>query len=107
MREENRDTDFYSSIKDFNKIVHEPIRLGILTILFTLKNVDYSSFKKELKIQDGNLSTHLRKLEEENYIQVKKEFVKRRPRTIYKITEKGKEGFKNHIKKLEDLLSKI
>ncbi len=100
-------TDDYSGFKDFNKIVHEPIRLGILTLLFTIKQADFSFLKKELNISDGNIFTHLRKLEETKYISVIKKFVNRKPKTIYEITEKGKKAFKAHIKKLEDIFSKI
>ncbi|MFX1399100.1 MAG: winged helix-turn-helix domain-containing protein [Promethearchaeota archaeon] len=87
--------------------MHEPVRLGIMTILVSLNKASFSYLKKELNLNDGNLFSHLKTLENSNYISVKKAFVDRKPRTTYKITEKGKKALLEHVKTLERIISKL
>jgi DNA-binding MarR family transcriptional regulator len=105
LQKENRE---YSSIfRDLDKVIHEPARLGILTILYTIKKANFTYLKQKLDLSDGNISTHLRTLENSGYIKFTKSFVNRMPRTTYMITEKGITAFKEHIKKLEQIISSI
>lgn len=96
-----------SLFKDFNKIIHEPARLGIMTFLYTIKSAEFTYLKKQLNLSDGNLSSHLRTLEKVGYIKVTKTFVNRKPRSTYEITEKGILAFKEHIKRLENIITSI
>lgn len=94
-------------LEDFhhlNKAFENKVRLGIAAILMVNDDVDFNSIKEQLSLTDGNLASHARALEELKYISCKKTFVGRKPKTVYKITKKGKEAFKEHILALENFL---
>jgi DNA-binding MarR family transcriptional regulator len=90
--------------KDLDRVIHAPIRLGIMTILNYLEEVSFNYLKSKMKVTDGNLSSHLSKLEDSGYINVRKEFIKKKPYTSYHITEKGKKAFRNYLQKLESVI---
>jgi predicted ArsR family transcriptional regulator len=78
---------------DFNGLdtaVHGPIRLGVLTALQIDGPLDFTTLKKRLKVSDGAMGMHLRKLEESGYVVCRKAFVGRRPKTTYRITSTGR-----------------
>lgn len=79
-------------------------RLSILAALISGDEVDFTFLQKNLDISDGNLSTHLRKLEAEKYILAKKAFVGRKPKTFFSITSEGRNGLERLLKQLEELL---
>jgi DNA-binding MarR family transcriptional regulator len=96
-------------MKDFNpaevnKLIHAPIRLGIMTILNSVTKVNFLYLRKKLDVTDGNLSSHMEKLEEAGYVSVKKTFLDKKPNTIYRITEKGKKAFRSYLEHLEKIL---
>ena len=93
--------------EELDRVIHERVRLGILTFLARNGETDFGTLKKALDVTDGNLSRHLRVLEEEGIINVKKTFVERRPRTYYKLTEKGKERFQRYLQVLESILKSV
>lgn len=66
--------------------------------------LDFNSLKSLLDVTDGNLASHLKSLEASQYIQVRKEFIERKPNTKYSATPEGKEAFVRHIKAIEQLL---
>ncbi len=90
--------------KELNHLIHSPIRLGIITILNSLEVVSFNYLKEKLSVTDGNLSSHIEKLEEAGYIDVKKEFVKKKPHTSYRITEKGIKAFRKYIELLGNII---
>ena len=77
------------------------IRFFIMTILAMYESADFNFLKKELSASDGNLSVNLTKLEEAGYISSMKEFVRKKPRTTYKITGLGLERLSRHINKID------
>jgi len=93
-----------SIISDINKLFENRIRLGIMSILSVNMDVSFNSLKELLGLTDGNLASHLKALEKNNYLIVTKQFVGRKPNTSYRITENGRKAFENHIKALEALL---
>lgn len=98
-------------MKDFdyqqlNEIIHSRIRLAIMSVLISLEEADFKFLKNKVNTTDGNLSVHLKKLEDAGYTKVKKEFIDRKPVSTYSLTDKGKDAFELYIKKLEDLISK-
>jgi DNA-binding HxlR family transcriptional regulator len=93
-----------SIIARLNKIFDSRIRLGIMSILSVNEFADFNSMKDLLEITDGNLASHLKTLENNNYIQSKKQFIGRKPNTRYEITELGKNCFKEHLNALEKLI---
>ena len=96
----NQDFD----ISRINKVFESRVRLGIMSILAVNEDVDFGTFKGLLNLTDGNLSSHLSALEILNYITVKKEFVGKKPKTTYRVTENGRKVFNEHLNELEKLL---
>ena len=97
-------SDFdYQQIDD---TLHSRIRLAIVAALVSVQQADFNFLKDMVKTTDGNLSTHLRKLEEAGYVSSKKRFVERKPQTTYKITEKGSRALEEYVSTLEKFLKK-
>jgi DNA-binding MarR family transcriptional regulator len=89
---------------EVNKMIHAPIRLGIMTILNSARKVNFIYLRKKLDVTDGNLSSHMEKLEKAGYVSVKKTFIDKKPNTVYRITEKGKKAFRGYLEHLEKIL---
>ena len=90
--------------KKIDEIIHSRIRLAIMAVLINVEDAEFIFLKKQVDTTDGNLSIHLKKLEEAGYISVEKNFVKRKPVSTYKITDKGKNAFETYIKNLEKFI---
>lgn len=87
-----------------DELLHVRIRTAIVAILQSVEKADFNYLKKRTSATDGNLSTHLRKLEEAGYVQVEKKFVGRKPVTNYWLTEQGHQAFINYLANLEEML---
>jgi DNA-binding HxlR family transcriptional regulator len=92
--------------KQLDDIVHGRIRLAIMSFLISTGEAEFSLLKSKLKATDGNLSVHLRKLEDAGYISVAKEFINRKPISTYVLTAKGKKAFSSYIERLEHLIKR-
>lgn len=95
-----------SLINNINKAFDHRIRLGIMSILMVNDYADFKMLKELLEVTDGNLESHTKALEKEDYIKVEKQFIGRRPNTRYIATPLGKAAFKKHINALEKLIGK-
>ncbi|WP_299759400.1 transcriptional regulator [uncultured Pontibacter sp.] len=91
-------------LDNINKAFESRARLGIMSVLMVEEKVDFNTLKENLQLTDGNLASHLRALEEAQYIQVEKQFVGRKPKTTYQATESGKTAFHEHLDALEQLI---
>lgn len=91
-------------IQNINKAFDHRIRLGIMSILMVNESADFSTLKELLGVTDGNLASHSKALEAENYITVEKQFIGRKPNTSYRATSDGRTAFKEHIDALEKLI---
>jgi len=92
------------SFNGLHKAFESRIRLGIMSALAVNEDYDFNSLKELLDLTDGNLASHLKALEKEAFIGVKKTFVGRKPNTRYFITKTGKKAFEEHLKSLEDII---
>jgi DNA-binding HxlR family transcriptional regulator len=92
------------SIDGLHKAFESRIRLGIMSVLAVNDAMDFNALKEYLQVTDGNLASHLKALEGEDFIGVKKSFVGRKPNTKYAMTKKGKKAFDDHLKALESLI---
>ena len=92
------------SINGLHKAFDSRLRLGIVSALAVNEMLDFNSLKEFLDITDGNLASHLKALEKEKFISVKKSFVGRKPNTKYFMTKTGKKAFDDHLKALERLI---
>jgi len=91
-------------LKDINKAFENKVRLGIMSALVVNDFMDFNSLKDLLDVTDGNLASHLKYLEKNEYVIFEKEFVNRKPNTKYAVTKEGKHAFVKHIKAIEKLL---
>ena len=87
-----------------DKAFENRLRLQIMSVLMVNDRYDFNSLKELLDTTDGNLASHLKGLEKEEYILVHKSFLGRKPNTNYQATEKGKAAFKQHLYALEKLI---
>ena len=87
-----------------DKAFENRLRLQIMSVLMVNDQYDFNSLKELLDTTDGNLASHLKGLEKEEYIVVHKSFLGRKPNTNYEATEKGKTAFKQHLDVLEKLI---
>ncbi len=92
------------SLEQFNKAFENRIRLQIMSVLVANENYDFNSLKDLLEVTDGNLASHLKAIEKEEYILVNKTFIGRKPNTQYAVSEKGRSAFIKHLEALEDLI---
>ena len=92
-------------IANINKAFENRVRLGIMSVLMVNEFLDFNSLKELLKVTDGNLASHLKSLEANKMIKVKKQFIGRKPNTTYIATDTGKEMFKKHLEALENLIN--
>lgn len=92
--------------KQLDDTLQSRIRVAIMAALVSVVEADFNFLKEMVKTTDGNLSTHLRKLEDAGYILMKKKFVDRKPQTKYKVTEKGRRSLEEHVSILEKLIKK-
>ena len=93
-------------INNLNKAFDHRIRLGIMSVLMVNASVDFKTLKELLEATDGNLASHLKALEKQNYIVVSKQFIGRKPNTSYAATLLGQQEFKKHIEAIEKLITK-
>lgn len=91
-------------IEELNKAFESRVRLGIMSILMVNDFVDFGTLKEQLQITDGNLASHLSALEKLQYIEVRKQFIGKKPNTSYAVTEAGKKAFSEHLTTLEKLI---
>lgn len=90
--------------KELDPLLHAELRLAVMSILISVIEADFTYLKEKTQATSGNLSVQLDKLEKANYIEVKKEFVGRRPRTTCQITEQGRAAFEQYIENLKEYL---
>jgi DNA-binding MarR family transcriptional regulator len=88
---------------DLDDLLLSRTRLGILSALLGGDALEFTCLRDELEVSDGNLSVQLRKLEDAGYIKIKKLFVKRKPKTMCRITSKGRQAMEALVKHLERL----
>ncbi len=91
-------------LKDLDKAFENKVRLGVMSALMVNEYVDFNNLKDILGVTDGNLASHLKSLEQKNYISFRKEFLGRKPNTKYSITSAGQKAFQKHIEAIEKLL---
>lgn len=87
-----------------DKVIHERGRLAIMSLLAATESISFKELKEQLRMTDGNLSVHMRTLEESGYVLVHKSFVNRKPRTEYSLTPEGRQAFQEYIQTLEEIV---
>ena len=89
---------------ELNTVIHSRVRLAIMILLLQSETANFTYLKKEIDVSDGNLSTHLKKLEEAKYVKIQKHFENKKPKTTISLTEKGRDALNEYTKNLEEYL---
>ena len=89
---------------ELDRLIHERIRLGIVSALAANESLSFSDLKKLLLTTDGNLSVHARKLEEAKYLVCEKYFEGRLPKTVYRLTTTGRQALERYLDQMETLI---
>ena len=84
-------------IADIDEVIHGRVRLGIMAYLSGAETADFNELKARLQVTDGNLSVHLRKLEDAGFVEVLKSFQGRRPLTRARLTDPGRKAFVDYL----------
>ncbi len=91
-------------LPELDRLIHERMRLGIVSALAANQSLTFNELKKLLKTTDGNLSVHARKLEDASYIAGSKSFDGRMPKTEYRLTEVGRRALAKYLDHMEALI---
>jgi DNA-binding MarR family transcriptional regulator len=92
------------ALPNLDRIIHERLRLGIISALAVNESLTFNELKKLLQTTDGNLSVHARRLEEVKYIECTKSFEGRMPKTEYRLTTAGRKAFERYLDHMEALI---
>lgn len=104
---EIRDLRAKSSAPALDRLIHERVRLGIISALAVNDALSFSDLKALMATTDGNLSVHARKLEEAGYVSCTKYFEGRLPKTEYKLTAAGRRALENYLSHMESLIQRM
>ena len=88
-----------------DELLHSRVRLAIVAFLAGAKTAEFSAVRDAIRTTDGNASVHLRKLEDAGYIAAEKRFVARKPQTLYRLTQTGRQALSAYVTHLEALLT--
>lgn len=92
---------------NLDRVIHERMRLAVVSALAVNPSLSFNELKRVLNTTDGNLSVHARKLEDAGYIQCDKFFQGRTPRTVYRLTQEGREALERYLNHMEALIRKV
>lgn len=90
-----------------DKIIHEPARLKIMIVLLTVQSCDFTFLLRQTSLTRGNLSTHLRKIEQAGYISITKKFVEKVPCTMISLTSAGRKALRVYRREMHDMLAQM
>jgi len=99
-------SDDLRRVTELDRLIHEPARLLIVTILSTIESADFLFLQRETELTKGNLSAHLRKLEDAGYVKIQKTFKGKLPLTVCKLTAAGNKAVAEYRQQLQDFMDK-
>ena len=101
------DNENLQPLAHIDRVIHEPARLLILAYLSVVESADFLFLMNQTNLTRGNLSSHLSRLETAGYVEIKKEFVDKIPRTLLALTEKGRSAFHEYRRSMKKVLDSI
>jgi DNA-binding transcriptional ArsR family regulator len=101
------DSEDIPLVSDINKIIHEPARLLLMSLLFVVKSSDFQFLKTQTKLTDGNLSSHISKLENAGYLKVDKKFKGKKPTTELSLTTEGRHAYTQYREEMDKIFTKF
>jgi DNA-binding MarR family transcriptional regulator len=93
-----------ASAPTLDRLIHERVRLGIVSALAATPALTFNELKRLMRVTDGNLSVHARRLEEAGYVACEKSFVERVPQTVYRLTADGRRALERYLDHMEALI---
>ncbi len=93
------------SFDDLHKAFESRVRLGIMSALAVNDSLDFTALKEFLNVTDGNLATHIKKLEKEDFVEVQKSFIDNKPNTRYSMTPEGRKAFNDYLNVMEQIIN--
>jgi len=100
-------TSDLQKVTDVDRLIHEPARLMIMTILFAAAQADFLFLQRETGLTKGNLSTHLARLEKAGYVRIEKTYRGKLPQTLLELTPTGHTAFETYRKQLKQIVSSL
>jgi DNA-binding MarR family transcriptional regulator len=100
-------SDDLRKLTEVDRLVHEPARLLIMTLLYAVEKVDFLYMLRETGLTKGNLSTHLSKLETAGYVEIEKGFRGKIPQTLIALTSEGRSAFELYRNQLKNLVNRL
>jgi len=94
-------------LTEVDRLIHEPARLVITTILYTVSEADFTFLLHTSGLTRGNLSSHLSRLEEAGYITIRKQFNEKKPQTLYTMTENGRKAFEEYRDHFNKIMKRL
>ena len=94
-------------LKEIDAVIHEPARLSIMAQLYVVESTDFLFLMRQTGLTFGNLSSHLSKLEAAGYVSVKKEFLRKKPHTMLRLTEKGRVALRKYMQSMKHLFTDL
>ncbi|MHC4324083.1 MAG: winged helix-turn-helix domain-containing protein [Planctomycetota bacterium] len=104
MTKQEIDKDNLQPLTEIDRVIHEPARLLLVATLSVVESADFLFLMNQTQLTRGNLSSHLSKLETAGYVEIKKEFVEKIPRTLLRLTEEGRNAFVEYRQKMQRVL---
>jgi len=95
------------SLEEIDRLIHEPARLNIVAHLSVVDCADFLFLLRQTGLTKGNLSSHLSRLEEAGYVAVEKKFVEKVPRTLLRLTDRGREAFHSYRRRMKRIFEKL
>lgn len=99
--------DEFVDINEIDKLIHEPARLNIMAHLYVIESADFTFLMNQTGLTRGNLSSHMSKLEEAGYLEVEKKFVRKKPQTMLKLAQKGRDAFKSYMRNIKQFMNDL
>jgi DNA-binding transcriptional ArsR family regulator len=93
-------------VEELDPMLHERGRLAIVSVLAAVDSLTFTELRDALEMSDGNLSVHLQKLEDRNYVSIDKQFVGRRPQTTCRLTRAGRHAFTRYLDHLQAIVQR-
>jgi DNA-binding transcriptional ArsR family regulator len=104
MKTDRKDIKSQEPITSIDRLIHEPSRLTIMAHLYVVKNADFLFLVKQTGMTWGNLSVHISKLETAGYLEVRKEFLGKKPHTVVSLTKQGRRAFEVYRKGIKEVI---
>ncbi len=97
----------FRAMADVNRLIHEPARLIIVTILYTVESADFLYLLHETELTKGNLGSHLARLEEAGYVRIEKTYRGKVPQTICSLTDEGRAAFREYRERVKRAIESL